>query len=206
MFGSRLYAIIDTALAVGRGGAPLVAGQLLRAGVRILQYRQKGLFTRQSWEECSAVAELARRENALFIVNDRADIALLTGAGGVHLGQEDLPPDQARRLLGERKIIGFSTHNLEQAREADQLPVDYLAIGPVFATRTKERADPVVGLQTVRAVRAAVHKPLVAIGGITLENAPEVIEAGADAVAVVRDLLAAPNVEARARAYLQTLV
>jgi thiamine-phosphate pyrophosphorylase len=203
MFGSRLYAIIDTALAPR--GVPLVAEQLLRAGVRVLQYREKGTFRRQSWRECCALAELARSRNARFIVNDRADVALLCGADGVHLGQEDLPAEQARRLLGEGKIIGFSTHTVQQAREADRLPVDYLAIGPVFATTTKQRADPVVGLETVRAVRAAVRKPLVAIGGITLENAAAVIEAGADAVAVIRDLLVAPDVEARARQFLERL-
>ena len=203
MFGSRLYAIIDTALAPGP--APLVAEQLLRAGVRILQYRHKGPFTRQSWRECCALAELARSRKARFIVNDRADVALLCGADGVHLGQEDLPAEHARRLLGEGKIIGFSTHTVEQAREADRLPVDYLAIGPVFATTTKQRAEAVVGLETVWAVRAAVRKPLVAIGGITLENAAAVIEAGADAVAVIRDLLVAPDVEARARQFLERL-
>jgi thiamine-phosphate pyrophosphorylase len=203
MFGSRLYAIIDTALAPGP--APLVAEQLLRAGVRVLQYREKGTFRRQSWGECCALAELARSRNARFIVNDRADIALLCGADGVHLGQEDLPAEHARRLLGEGRIIGFSTHTVEQAREADRLPVDYLAIGPVFATTTKQRAEAVVGLETVRAVRAAVRKPLVAIGGITLENAASVIEAGADAVAVIRDLLVAPDVEARARQFLERL-
>jgi len=203
MFGSRLYAIIDTALAPGR--APLVAEQLLRAGVRVLQYRGKGTFRHQSWRECCALAELARSRKARFIVNDRADLALLCGADGVHLGQEDLPAEQARRLLGEGRIIGFSTHTVEQAREADRLPVDYLAIGPVFATTTKQRAEAVVGLETVRAVRAAVRKPLVAIGGITLENAAAVIEAGADAVAVIRDLLVAPDVEARARQFLERL-
>jgi len=203
MFGSHLYAIIDTALAPGP--APLVAEQLLRAGVRVLQYREKGPFTRQSWRDCCAIAELARNREVRFIINDRADVALLCGADGVHLGQEDLPPEHARRLLGEGKIIGFSTHSVEQAREADGLLVDYLAIGPVFPTVTKEGAHPAVGLETVRAARAAVRKPLVAIGGITLENAAAVIEAGADAVAVIRDLLLAPDLEARARQFLERL-
>lgn len=204
MFSSRLYAIIDGAL-VPPATAPAVAEQLLRAGVRILQYRNKGPFTRQCWEDCCAIAEVAQQQGAWFLVNDRADVALLCGAAGVHLGQEDLPPEYARRLLGEGKIIGFSTHTVEQARQAERLPVNYLAIGPVFPTTTKEQPDPVVGLETVAAVRAAIKKPIVAIGGITVENARSVIEAGADAVAVVRDLLAAGHVEARARLFLERL-
>ncbi len=205
---SRLYAIVDSALA-GSRRAPAVAAQLLRAGVRILQYRNKGPFTRQSWNDCRSIAEMAARQEACFLVNDRADVALLCGASGVHLGQEDLPPEQARRLLGPSSgrtaLIGLSTHRVEQARPADGLPVDYLAIGPVFATRTKPGADPVVGLETVAAVRAAVAKPVVAIGGITLENARSVLDAGADAVAVARDLLAAEDIEARARLFLKRL-
>ena len=205
---SRLYAILDTRLLESRD-VRTVADQLLQAGVRFLQYRHKAPFTRRSWEDCCALAALASRYEARFLVNDRADVALLCGASGVHLGQQDLPPELARRLLGSRRepepLIGFSTHSLEQAREGDRLPVNYLAIGPVFATRTKEQPDPVVGLETVAAVRAAVSKPLVAIGGITLENARAVVEAGADAVAVGRDLLATDNVAQRARQFLDQL-
>jgi thiamine-phosphate diphosphorylase len=199
---NRLYAIIDTHLA----SSPTAAAEsLLRAGVRLLQYRHKGPFTREHWEQCCRMAELAREHAACFLVNDRADIAALCGASGVHLGQDDLPPEKARLLLGPRAIIGLSTHSLEQARAADSLPVDYLAIGPVFPTVSKERPDPVVGLDAVRAVRAAVEKPLVAIGGITLQNARNVIDAGADAVAVIRGLFAVPDVEARAREFLEEL-
>lgn len=203
---SRLYAIVDSNL-LGPLGAPAAAAQLLRAGVRLLQYRHKGPWTRQSWNDCRAIAELARQHAAQFLVNDRADVALLCGAEGVHLGQQDLAPEHARRVLGAAsdRLIGFSTHNLEQAREGDRLPVDYLAIGPVFATLTKQQPGPVVGLETVAAVRAAVKKPLVAIGGITLENARTVLEAGADAVAVARDLLTADSIEARARQFLARL-
>ncbi len=205
---SRLYAILDTRLLESRD-MRTVADQLLRAGVRFLQYRHKAPFTRRSWEDCCALAELASRYEAGFLINDRADVALLCGASGVHLGQQDLPPELARRLLGSRRepepLIGFSTHSLEQAREGGRLPVNYLAIGPVFPTRTKDQPDPVVGLETVAAVRAAVSKPLVAIGGITLENAREVVEAGADAVAVGRDLLATGDVATRARQFLDQL-
>ena len=205
---SRLYAILDTRLLESRD-VRTVADQLLRAGVRFLQYRLKTPFTRRSWEDCCALAELASRYEAGFLINDRADVALLCGASGVHLGQQDLPPELARRLLGSRRepepLIGFSTHSLEQAREGDRLPVNYLAIGPIFPTLTKDQPDPVVGLETVAAVRSAVSKPLVAIGGITLENARAVVEAGADAVVVSRDLLAPGAVAARARQFLDQL-
>ena len=205
---SRLYAILDTRL-LETQEVRTVAGQLLQAGVRFLQYRHKAPFTRHSWEQCCALAELASKYEACFLVNDRADVALLCGASGVHLGQQDLPPELARRLLGSRRqpepLIGFSTHSLEQAREGDRLPVNYLAIGPIFPTLTKDQPDPVVGLETVAAVRSAVSKPLVAIGGITLENARTVVEAGADAVAVSRDLLATGDVAARARQFLDQL-
>jgi thiamine-phosphate pyrophosphorylase len=197
-----LYAIVDTRLAASPGQA---AGVLFRAGVRILQYRHKGPIRREHWEECCRIAAQAREAGALFLVNDRADLALISGAAGVHLGQDDVPPQKARRLLGADAIIGVSTHSPDQARQAEALPVDYVAIGPVFPTSSKERPDPVVGLDTVRAVRAIISKPLVAIGGITLQNARDAIEAGADAVAVIRDLLAAPDLEARARLYVQAL-
>jgi thiamine-phosphate pyrophosphorylase len=208
---SPLYAILDTGYPEAlshAGGPPAAARQLLESGVRLLQYRHKGPFTRRHFDECRGISELCRQAGAVFLVNDRADIALMCGAAGVHLGQDDLPPEHARRLMGPadlaaaRGIIGFSSHSLEQALEGERLPVDYLAIGPVFPTTSKERPDPVVGLETVRAVRAAVSKPLVAIGGITLENARGVLDAGADAVVVIRDLLAAPDLAARARQFL----
>ena len=205
---SKLYAILDTRLLESRD-VRTVADQLLQAGVRFLQYRHKAPFTRRSWEDCCALAELASQYEAGFLINDRTDVALLCGASGVHLGQQDLPPKLARRLLGSRRepgpLIGFSTHSLEQAREGDRLPVNYLAIGPIFPTLTKDQPDPVVGLEAVAAVRRAVSKPLVAIGGITLENARAVVEAGANAVAVGRHLLATGDVAARARQFLDQL-
>ena len=200
----RLYAIMDTLL-VPPGGAVAVTEALLRAGIRLLQYRHKGPFLRRNWEECREAARMAREAGAMFLVNDRADMALLAGAEGVHLGQDDLPPEAARRLLGELKLVGYSTHNEGQAREADSLPVDYVAIGPVFPTATKENPGPVVGLEGVAAARRATGRPLVAIGGITRQNARRVIEAGADSVAVVRDLLATENVEGNAREFLSVL-
>ncbi len=202
MILSSLYAIIDT----GYTAQPIdAASTLLAAGVGLLQYRHKGALERVHWEHCCRIAELSRQAGAIFIVNDRVDIALMSGAAGVHLGQTDLPPDAARRLLGPDRIIGYSTHNEAQAREAESLPVDYVAIGPVFVTRTKENPDPVVGLAGVAAVRRLVSKPLVAIGGIARQNAASVIAAGADSVAVVRDLVASPDIAAAVREFLALL-
>jgi len=193
---ARLYAIV----------ASLQQGEaLLRAGVKLLQYRHKGAFDRARFHECAKLAELARQAGALFIVNDRADVAVMCGADGVHVGQDDLPPADVRRIIGAGKIVGYSTHNEAQARAADATPVDYVAIGPVFATSTKENPDPVVGLEGVTAARRATGKPLVAIGGITRQNASSVLAAGADSVAVVRDLVAAPDIEAAARDFLRRL-
>jgi thiamine-phosphate pyrophosphorylase len=135
------------------------------------------------------------------VVNDRVDVALLAGAAGVHLGQTDLPPAAARQILGPGRIIGFSTHNLEQAVEADSLPVDYIAVGPVFETSTKDNPDPVVGVEKLAMICRAVKKPVVAIGGITLDNAKAALSAGAVSVAVIRDLLAHEDVAQRTRMF-----
>jgi thiamine-phosphate pyrophosphorylase len=131
-----------------------------------------------------------------LIVNDRADLCLASGFDGVHVGQDDLTPASARMVVGENRWVGVSTHNPEQVAEADQWPVDYIAVGPVFATGSKAKPDPVIGLEGVRKARQLTTKPLVAIGGITRENCRSVIDAGADSVAVIADLLAAPQVVA----------
>jgi len=198
---SPLYAILDTGTLAGRSMEEALDG-LLRAGVRVVQYRHKAPFGRVNFEQCVALARRVHESGGVFIVNDRADVADLSGRDGVHLGQDDLPPEKARSDLGDSRLTGYSTHTLDQARHAMQLPVDYIAIGPVFSTVTKENPDPVVGLATVAAVRALTNKPLVAIGGITMENAASVLDAGADAVAVIRDLTAAPDLEVRAREFL----
>ncbi len=137
-----------------------------------------------------------------FIVNDRPDIAAMIGAGGVHVGQEDLPVEAARAICGSGCWVGVSTHNLAQLREADRTSADYIAVGPIFPTATKENPDPVVGIDFLRLARQETRKPLVAIGGITIESAAEVFRAGADSVAVIRDLLEAPSPSGRAREYL----
>jgi thiamine-phosphate pyrophosphorylase len=143
----------------------------------------------QFYEDAKAALAVAARHGVQLIINDRVDIALAVGAAGVHLGQDDLAPDIARRLLGDNAIIGYSTHSVAQALAAASLPIDYLAIGPVFGTNTKENPDPVVGLDGLRAVRSAIpNLPLVAIGGITPANTSDVLQAGADSAAMISGL------------------
>lgn len=165
--------------------------RLVDGGVTFIQLREKNASPKDFYESVKAVLELSRPRNVKIIINDRVDIALALKVDGVHLGQGDLPPEHARKILGERAIIGFSTHNLEQAAAAARLPIDYLAIGPVFATQTKENPAAAVGIEGVKKVREIVGDfPLVAIGGITSKNFREVLAAGADSAAIISDLLA----------------
>lgn len=172
------------------------AEQVLRfheGGARVVQLREKHLSSGEFYDQAAAAVRVGRARDITIIINDRVDVALAVGADGVHLGQDDLPPEVARRLLGDRAIIGFSTHNLEQALEATRMPVNYIAFGPIFSTSSKENPDPPVGLAGLKELRQAVRKiPIVAIGGINRDNAPEVIKAGADAVAVISALLVPP--------------
>lgn len=204
----RLYAILDVERASAEGLDPLdVARRWLDRGVTWLQLRAKTLPGGAFLDVADRLAELANAASATFIVNDRSDIARLSGAAGVHVGQDDLSPADARRVLGLTAIVGRSTHTEAQVLAALAEPIDYLAIGPVFTTTSKERPDPVVGLEGVRLARALAESkrmPLVAIGGITLERSAEVIEAGADAVAVIGDLLTA-DPGARAEAFINAL-
>lgn len=183
----RFYPILDTSLLRRRGvDCVQAARRIVDAGARILQLRHKDFFSREIFDQAEQIADLCRRAGAQFIMNDRADIAALLGAG-VHLGQEDLSPTQARAIL-KTGIIGYSTHNETQLRGAINQPADYLAIGPIFATSTKENPDPTLGLAELRRLRALTTRPLVAIGGITRANALSVLESGADSVAVISDL------------------
>ncbi len=200
----RLYAIIDPAQTCGRP-ANDVCEALLRAGVRLIQYRDKLSSTLAVFGACAELALIVRQHRGTFIVNDRSDVALAVGADGVHVGQEDLPVELARRVLGADRWVGTSTHNLEQLREADGSSATYVAFGPIFETRTKAKPDPIVGLEGLREARKATSKPLVAIGGISVANARAAIEAGADAVAVISDLVGAPDIAARAREYFEAL-
>jgi thiamine-phosphate pyrophosphorylase len=184
---SRLYAMVDTA----GGHDPVeLARILLGAGARIIQLRLKDMSSRDFLAAARAIVALCREHGAMLIVNDRADIAKLLGAG-LHVGQDDLAPADARVLLGDGPVIGYSSHNAAQLREAAAERVDYVALGPIFGTSSKQNPDPVVGIDELRRARALAEKPLVAIGGITRENARAVFEAGADAVAVIADLLPA---------------
>jgi len=200
----RLYAIIDATQTQGRS-PQLLAQMLLDAGVRLFQYRNKTGSSREIYEMSRELARQAASQGGLLIVNDRADIALAAGASGAHVGQDDLPPHFVRKVLGGEKMVGYSTHSLEQLKDADQQAVDYIALGPIFATRSKEHADPVVGLELLRQARKLTRRPLVAIGGITLETASAVIEAGADSVAVIHDLMSAADPSRRANEYLKVL-
>jgi thiamine-phosphate pyrophosphorylase len=160
---------------------------MLDGGAEILQYRHKDFWSRDVLAEAERVADLCRKHGTLFIVNDRADYAKLLGAG-VHLGQDDLPPRAARALLGPDAVIGYSTHNAAQLAAAASEPVDYVALGPVFGTVSKRNPDPVVGVARLQEWRGMISQPLVAIGGITRSNAPQLWDAGADMVAVIGDL------------------
>jgi len=188
----RLYAILDAACFPDVGEMFAAAEELAAAGVTLLQHRDKCGNARQMLDEAR---ELRARLGASvqLIMNDRADLCRAAGFDGVHVGQDDLLPESVRRIIGPDRWLGVSTHNPEQLREADRTPADYLAIGPVFATSSKDQPDPVVGLEGVRQARQLTAKPLVAIGGITRTNAASVIEAGADSVAVISDLLPDPR-------------
>lgn len=199
----KIYPITDTLIS-GLSHAEQVE-QLAAGGASLVQLREKRASPREFYQAALEAMMIARRLGVQIIINDRVDIAIAVKADGVHLGQDDLPPDRARPLLGETRLIGFSTHSLEQALVADSAPVDYVAIGPIFQTITKDRPDPAVGLETLSEVRRLISKPVVAIGGITLETASSVIEAGADSVAVIADLLSSGDIRERTRAFVNLL-
>lgn len=183
----RVYPITDRHLS-GISHAEQIV-KLSKGGATVVQLREKIDSPAKFYDEAKAALRVAREHHVGLIINDRVDIALALKVDGVHLGQDDLPPAAARRILGPRAIIGFSTHNLQQARHAAYMPIDYVAIGPIFATTTKRSSNPAVGLENVSLVRQAVGTiPLVAIGGITAENMDLVFNAGVDAVAIISNL------------------
>jgi thiamine-phosphate pyrophosphorylase len=199
----RLYVILDATLITSPERD--CAASLAEAGVRLLQYRNKSALARKYLDTSRELAEGLRLHGASFFVNDRPDVAFLSGASGVHVGQDDLDVEQARRIVGHDKFVGVSTHNLEQFEMAAESSADYIAVGPVFSTSSKANPDPLVGLDFLHKVRRLTDRPLVAIGGITLERAASVIEAGADSVAVISGILSAPDPAQRARQYIETL-
>jgi thiamine-phosphate pyrophosphorylase len=199
----RLYVILDAALVT----VPETecAEKLAAAGVRLLQYRNKRASARELFESSKRLSSLLISKGVTFVVNDRADVAAAAEASGVHVGQEDLRVEAARSVIGEGKLLGISTHSMEQFKDAATASADYVAVGPVFSTSTKANPDPVVGIEFVRRVRPLTDKPIVAIGGITLERAAEVVRAGADSVAVISDILLASDPGQRARQYIELL-
>jgi thiamine-phosphate pyrophosphorylase len=188
----QIYPITDTRIS-GLSHLEQV-DRLIAGGARLIQLREKYAVPNDFYEAAVPCIAFARARGVRIIINDRADIALAAGADGVHLGQGDMPPNAARDLLGGDAIIGYSTHSLEQAKAAAAMPVDYIAIGPIFTTSTKEDPDPVIGLQGLRAVKASSGSiPIVAIGGITASTIDQVMAAGADSAAVINDLLRDPD-------------
>lgn len=202
-----LYAIIDAALL--KTSELSFAEMMAESGVELLQYRNKRATSKQFFEASQSISGRLSRRGRIgdcgprFIVNDRADIALLVKAQGVHVGQEDLSVDEARAIMGPDAWVGVSTHSLAQLDAADKTSADYIAFGPIFPTTSKENPDPVVGLDLLREARGHTRKPLVAIGGITLERAADTFQAGADSLAVARDLIACENPGVRAQLFLQ---
>jgi len=184
----RFYPILDPEIATRHGVDPVAAAeQILEGGAKILQFRHKGFFSREVFAQLERVAGLCRDAGALFVVNDRADLAAITGAA-LHLGQDDLTPSSARKVVGTATLIGFSTHNERQLLAAAAEPANYLALGPIFGTASKQNPDPIVGIDELRRLRPLTDRALVAIGGITRSNAQAVLAAGADSVAIIGDL------------------
>jgi len=198
---SPLYAILDTGLSKGRAPTAILR-QFLKGGAKLIQLRAKELSSGDFFALAKEARQITRDAGAMFIVNDRADIALACGADGVHLGQDDLPLEAARKILGKEKIIGVSTHDLAQASEAESGGADYIGFGPIFGTTTKDTGYSPRGLEMLREVRQAVKIPLVAIGGITESNVAEVWKAGADVAAIISDLMGADDIAAKMRSML----
>lgn len=202
-----LYAIIDAALL--KTSELSFVEMMAESGVELLQYRNKRASSRELFEASQSISatlsRLAKQGSyrPRFIVNDRADIAVLANAQGVHVGQQDLNVEEARAIVGPGNLVGVSTHSLEQLDAANKTSADYVAFGPIFPTSSKENPDPVVGLDLLREARRRTRKPIVAIGGITLERAADVFRAGADSLAMARDLIAAGNPIARAQLFLK---
>lgn len=195
-----LYVILDKDLL--QTPAEECAESLAASGVELIQYRAKHSSAREYFDTCKSLVARLASTKARFIVNDRPDIAAIVGAGGVHVGQDDLSADEARRICGPELWVGVSAHNLDQVRAANSTSANYITVGPIFATSTKERPDPVVGVSFIREARNLTRKPMVAIGGITLQNAAAVYESGADCIAVARGIISAPDPAARAKEFL----
>ena len=191
---SGVYVILDPSVCSER---PLRDALLLsaKAGAKLFQYRNKTAPMKEAYAEALPLRQAAADLGVLFIVNDRCDLALAVDADGVHLGQEDLPYAEARKVMGLKKIIGLSTHNADQVREADRLKPDYIGFGPIFKPGSKQDHDPIVGVAGLRAIRSLTPLPIFAIGGITLDQVGEVIRAGANGIAVISAVLKAQDIK-----------
>lgn len=203
----RFYPILDTAALARIGGDVLRAAvDILDAGAKILQFRHKGTWTEATFEQARIICQQCRAAEALYVINDRPDIALLLHAA-VHVGQDDLRPADVRSLIGSSLSLGFSTHNESQLRAAAEEPVDYIALGPMFGTRSKANPDPIVGAEELQRLRPLSPKPVVAIGGVTLGTAESLWSAGADSVAVIGDLFVEPDgIGDRAKRWVQLAI
>jgi thiamine-phosphate pyrophosphorylase len=208
----KLYVITDCQLS--NCTHEEIVRKMLAGRARIIQLRDKEASSRELLDAARACLKRTRAAGAKLIVNDRVDVVMTADADGVHLGQGDLPVEEAREILGKEKIIGLSTHSIEQFRAALDTSADYIAVGPVYPTKTKENSDPTVGLELVMEAKKLTDRPIVAIGGITLETAPQVVAAGADSVAVIsalypisglRDLSSKPDITGSVRSFLKTL-
>lgn len=184
----RFYPILDTTILLNREYPVLLAAAaIIEAGAKILQYRHKDVWTQAQFDEAKQINAMCNEAGVLFVLNDRADFAKLLHAA-LHVGQEDLPPVAARKIVGD-EVMGFSTHNRGQLVRADEEPVEYLSLGPIFATTSKQKADPVLGIEGLAKLRPLTKKPLCAIGGITLSNVADVLKAGADSIAVISSIV-----------------
>lgn len=194
-----IYGITAEEYSRGRDNIQVVR-QMIDAGIKIIQYREKEKKARQKYEECLVIRELTRQAGVTFIVNDHIDLALLADADGVHIGQDDLPPEQVRQLVGEERLIGLSTHSPAQARAAQAAAVDYIGVGPIFATQTKKDVCDPVGLEYLEYVVENVSLPFVAIGGIKEQNIRQVTARGARCIALVTEIVGAADISAKVTA------
>lgn len=193
-----IYPIIDSSL-VPFDNIEKVTEAIVNGGAKILQLRVKEFGSAEFLESARIIRKITRGNGVIFVVNDRVDVALLSNADGVHLGQDDLPVKEARQLLGNSKIIGYSTHNLREAMEARKLPVDYISFGPIFSTKTKQAAQTPKGLKGLAEVIKAVDIPVVAIGGIAEANIMYVFQQGASSAAMISDILTSPDISGKVR-------
>ncbi|HGJ67255.1 TPA: thiamine phosphate synthase [bacterium] len=174
----------------------------LKAGVKVIQYREKELSTKEMYQEAKVIRELTYKNDALFIINDRIDISLAVDADGVHIGQEDMPFEKARELLGQDKIIGLTVHNIDEAMVGESLMADYLGVSPIFATKTKKDAGKPSGIKLIEDIKEKVNIPLVAIGGINLSNVGQILQTGVKNVAVISAIVASDNVELECKKFI----